>query len=327
MDSILNELRNCHSLSQIAMKYNVSRGRIQQIKKANEINARCSLNGRPRKLDTRHERMVARQIVTGHAHTATEIIQTMPILNVSPRTIRRTLHRQGLTARKAMKKPLLTKRHRKNRLDFAMAHQDWVLHDWRQVIFSDETKINRYWSDGKKWNWSRGKDSYNESNISGTMKFGGGSLMAWGCITSEGPGFLTKIDVKLDSGLYCNILNDEFLQTCAYFDLDSTKVIFQQDNDPKHTSKKVKKWLSDHNINVLQWPSQSPDLNPIEHIWVLLKRKLNMYENPPSGMLELWERVSNEWEAITKEDCLNVIDSMPSRIQSVLQAKGSYTKY
>ena len=79
---------------------------------------------------------------------------------------------------------------------------------------------------------------------------------------------------------------------------------------------------------VLQWPAQSPDLNPIEHLWVKVKRELNKYDTPPNGLNELWERVEYIWnEKITKNDCLVLIESMPRRIKAVLKAKGYWTKY
>lgn len=69
-------------------------------------------------------------------------------------------------------------------------------------------------------------------------------------------------------------------------------------------------------------------MNPIEHMWALLKRKLNEYESPPKGVQELYERVVDIWyNQITREDCLKVIDSMPDRIQAVIKAKGYWTKY
>ena len=106
-----------------------------------------------------------------------------------------------------------------------------------------------------------------------------------------------------------------------------TDIIFQQDNDANHKSKKATKWFEDHQYDVMIWPAQSPDLNPIEHLWTHLKKKLGEYEEPPKGILGLWNRAEGEWNKIEKEVCQNLIESMPGRIEAVLRAKGGYTKY
>ena len=110
--------------------------------------------------------------------------------------------------------------------------------------------------------------------------------------------------------------------------LRKEQLVFQHDNDPKHTAKAVREYLNEQNYEVLEWPAHSPDLSPIEHMWALFKRKLNEYESPPKGVQELYERVVDIWyNQITREDCLKVIDSMPDRIQAVIKAKGYWTKY
>jgi len=86
-------------------------------------------------------------------------------------------------------------------------------------------------------------------------------------------------------------------------------------------------WFSDNNIEVMEWPAQSPDINPIEHLWVHVKRQMNTYETPPKGVFELWDRLAREWNKIPPETCQNFIESMPRRLEAVIKAKGGHTKY
>ena len=271
-------------------------------------------------------RLLARKVTSGAADTAPQLKKLLD-LDVSTQTIRRTLKKAGLKAAVKQKKPFLSKAHQRRWLEFALEHQHWTLDDWSRVVWSDETKINRLGSDGRSWVWKKPGSELKEQHVSGTVKFGGGSLMVWGCMTPQGVGYMCKIDGRMDAELYTSILQDEFLETVEFYGLDRENLILQQDNDPKHTSRLASKWFKDNNINVLKWPAQSPDLNPIEHLWHHLKWQLNAYEVPPAGIHELWERVQVEWDKIPKEVCRNLIESMPRRIEAVIKAKGAQTKY
>jgi hypothetical protein len=69
--------------------------------------------------------------------------------------VHHNLKAAGLKAVAKKKKPFLSKRHRKARMDFALAHQYWTVEDWKKVVWFDETKINKFGSDGRKWVWKR----------------------------------------------------------------------------------------------------------------------------------------------------------------------------
>lgn len=131
----------------------------------------------------------------------------------------------------------------------------------------------------------------------------------------------------MDANLYKEILDDEFMKSLDWYGKDKSDIIFQQDNDPKHTSTTAKQWFKDHGIIVLDWPSYSPDLNPIEHLWSIVKRRLHDFDHPPSSMHELWLRIQQVWNNISIDDCQKLIESMPRRIEAVYKAKGSWTKY
>lgn len=273
---------------------------------------------------------MARQVTSGKADTAVEVesrLLTDRALKVSSRTIRRQLKRQGLKAYVKKKKPRLLGRHKKKRMEFAVKYKEWTTEEWKRVIWSDETKIKLYGSDGRKWVWDRPQASISERRVEATVKFGGGSLMMCGCMTAQGVGWATKIDGGLNGALYVDILDDQLLRTMRDNGLDRRDIIFQHDNDPKHTSLLARKWLSKHSISVLDWPAQSPDLNPIEHLWSYLKRQLTAYASAPRNIDQLWQRVETQWENIPRQKCIDLIESMPRRVAAVLKARGGHTNY
>ncbi len=104
-----------------------------------------------------------------------------------------------------------------------------------------------------------------------------------------------------------------------------TDFIFQQDLAPAHTAKSTKSWLNDHGVGVLDWPANSPDLNPIENIQSIVKKK--MRNKRPKNADELKATVKEIWASTPPQQCHKLITSMTRRTEAVIKAKGAPTKY
>ncbi|KAG1538513.1 hypothetical protein G6F51_009727 [Rhizopus arrhizus] len=148
-----------------------------------------------------------------------------------------------------------------HRLEWAKKHQDWTVEEWRKVVFSDETKINVWGSDGCKYYWKRPSDPLQPHHLEFTVKHGAGKLMMWGCITSEGPGYACQIyDGNMNADVYQHILDTTLRDTMEYYNFNWSNIYFQHDNDPKHKAKSTIAWLDNHQVRYISdWPAQSPD--------------------------------------------------------------------
>ena len=147
-------------------------------------------------------------ITSGKAENAVQVTKALSnIINqpLSTSTVRLHLEKAGMKAMVKSKHHLLFSRYRKAHRDFACVHKDWTIEDWKKIIWSNETKINCLWSDGCKWAWKRAGEGLSNRLVDETLKFGGGSLMMWGCMTWEGVGFAIKIDGRMDGDLYLPI--------------------------------------------------------------------------------------------------------------------------
>ena len=155
------------------------------------------------------------------------------------------------------------------------------------------------------------------------FKHDGGNVIVWNCTSYNGFGNLHFIDGIMDKYVYCNILANNIEPSIKKLGLK--EYVFQQDNDPKHTSNYLKEYFQNKNIKVLDWPSQSPDLNPIEHLWNHIKKELKNYKS--NNIEDLKYNISKIWNSIDVKITQNLVDSVPNRIIEVLRNKGGNTKY
>ncbi|VDO70311.1 unnamed protein product [Haemonchus placei] len=183
---------------------------------------------------------------------------------VSRQTVGRRLNSAGIYGRRPAKKPLITMKNRRARVDFARRYLKWTSADWGNVLFTDESKFNLFGSDGIRFARRPRNERYNPRYTRPTVKHGGGSVMVYGAISMNGMGPFLKISGVMTGKSYRDMIINAVLPWAQ----ENTPPgwVLQQDNDPKHTSRAVKAAFQEQQVTVLEWPSQSPDLNPIEHI-------------------------------------------------------------
>ena len=147
---------------------------------------------------------------------------------------------------------------------------------------------------------------------------GGGSTMLWGCFSANGTGKLVKIDDIMKKHSYLAVLQENPQSSANSFNMGNTR-LFQQGKDPKHTAKIVKKWLNRNKVRMLELPSQSPDLNPIENLWAIVKSKVG--KRKPPSLEELYKICQDEWAAVPAEMRQTLIKNYNNRLDKVIEKK------
>lgn len=149
--------------------------------------------------------------------------------------------------------------------------------------------------------------------------------MFWGCFAASGTGLLDRVHGIMKSEDYQQILQHNVGPSVRKLGLPQRSWVFQQDNDPKHTSKSTRKWFERKHWRLLKWPAMSPDLNPIEHLWRDLK--MAVWRRHPSNLRDLEQLAKEEWSKIPAEHCKKLIDGYRKRLFAVILSKGCATKY
>lgn len=249
------------------------------------------------------------------------------LADVSERTIRHwILKNLKIPSRIAAWKPFLTDAQKERRLAWAEKRRNWSVAKWRQILWSDETHI-------ELWNQFRG---YRVRRPSTIARFDASvlrrsvkhppKLMIWGSFGNGKLGrvYFCKPNSRMNAEMYLDVLTKHLK---ASLTKTGTKE-FMQDGAPCHRALRVQLWFDTHRFRVLPWVGQSCDLNPIEHLWTKLKRLVSE-EGAASNLRELCERIKAAWRLLGRdtEYLARLCDSMPSRVQAVIQAQGDVTKY
>ena len=272
--------------------------------------------GRPRLSSARHDIRLKRYVTAHPFATSAEVKQAINF-PASACTVRRRLVKDfNLRSRRAAKKPLLKPVHIKKRLQFCKKYGHWTEQQWREVLFSDECSFMQFGT-GPATVRRLPNTRYHAQNTIATVKHSP-KVMVWGCFSAAGRGSLALIEPgkTVNAQMYIDIFENRLQRTM----LMSNCTVFQQDSAPCHTAKTAMTWFKNNRIRLLDWPGNSPDLNPIKNLWMLMKRKVRAHA--PSSLQDLQYWIKRVWvQEIEPDICHRLVASMPRRIQEVKQKR------
>ena len=267
----------------------------------NSVNHRGH-NVHKKSFSDREFRILKKIVSKNPKFTSTEIRRELqdnmdPVPSAS--TIRRYLFNNGIRAYTAKRKPLLTSSMIKKRIAWCKTHKDMPDNYWEKVIFSDECRIDMFNFRGRQMVRRRSfENPFQFRYLKASVKQSP-AVMIWGCFSANGTGRLEIIDGVLNSEGYLKILEDKMLPSVNLLGMDSD-FIFQDDSAPIHRAKKVKSWKNSNNIEQLSWPGNSPDLNPIENLWKIVKNKVALKN--PKTVLQLKKAIILVWRTEIPKD-------------------------
>lgn len=332
MSQAMGMLMTGESLRTVAAHFNVSHNVIRRVRM--RFNDTGSVRhrhggGRNRSTTVREDRFITVQCRRNRFSTARTL--QIQLLNATgtqafTQTVRRRLHAVNLRSRSSKKCPLLTRAHKRRRLEWAHQHQNWNVEDWGRCLFSDETRVRLHSSDGRVKVWRNRGERYIENHVTYHQAYGGGSITVWGGISQTRRTELVMLgNATMNSVRYLN----EVLQPVVlpFANEIGDGFVFVDDNARPHRTRQINAFFEENNITHMDWPANSPDLNPIENVWDYLKRLIRSRGVDPNNHHQLRTAVLEEWPNIPQHYIRDLISSMPRRCQEVIRARGGPTHY
>ena len=246
-------------------------------------------------------------------------------VNVSVQTIRNRLNSHGLSARRPVKGTPLTPRHRRVRQQWSRAHLRWTQQQWSTVLFTDKSVFSLSRVDGRTRVWRRKNERYANCNIVERDPYGGGALMVWAGISNNLKTDLVVINGTLTGQRYIDQVINPYV--VPFFRGNRANFTLMDDNARPHRAIIVRNRLQQAGIQTMDWPSRSPDLNPIEHAWDELGRRLNNRAHRPVTLAQLGQALIEEWNQIPQYVIRRLVTSMRRRCLAVLDSRGGHTRY
>ncbi|CAG9112085.1 unnamed protein product [Plutella xylostella] len=269
--------------------------------------------GRHRCTSERDDRFIVSTSLRNRHLTGVDVQQELRRVRqvaVSEWTVRRRLKEANLTPKRPASGPKLTAGHRQARLQFAREHLDWSIAQWRSVLFTDECRVCLHGSDRRGRVYRRPGERFAQCCFAETVAYGGGSCMMWAGISLEGKTALVFVP---GGGRGGGLTADRYItdillgHVVPYAEFVGEDFVLMHDNARCHTARVSRQFLREKELRTMDWPALSPDLNPIEHLWDELKRRVRARNPVPASVDELKTALLEEWDGIPQETVKKLI--------------------
>ncbi|GFW19647.1 transposable element Tcb2 transposase [Trichonephila clavipes] len=284
--------------------------------------------GRPRATTSTDGRYIQLTAHRNRAEKATQLQRQLLLATgrrVSSQTVRNRLHEGGIYARRPMVCIPLTPCHGAARRRWAAEHRDWEQHHWSQVLFTDLSRFSLECDTRRVLVWRDRGTRYNPAFVRERSQYRRAGWMVWGGISIGGR---TDLHIIRNGILTGPRYADEILRphVIAYAGAIGDSFVFQDDNARPHRARLVENMLEAETIQRREWPACSSVLNPIEHVWDMLGRRIAARPRPPATVRDL-EIALLEWNIIPQSLIDNHITFMANRCAVVLAVRGDHTPY
>ncbi len=308
----------------VASFYGISRNHCYDLYQQDPNMGQQERPGRPLKVDGNMERRIIPEVKKNPFATSAQLTRMANIGLPQERQIAPSTLRNGLISRRPAIKAPLKPKHIKERREFVKLYLNKDMRFWSRVLFSEETKILLRPVDYRQRVRRPRHRRHETKYVLQKPKFGGGGILFWGSINLHGTGTLINADEKIDADTYTEIIEQGIEE--AKEKLNMRAFCLQDDNAPSHRAIFVDQYKEREGIQSLpNWPSNSPDLNPLEGIWLYFKDKIRA--RGPKTLEELEEVAFEEWNLIPVEEVAKRIRSMPARLAAVKRARGLHTRF
>lgn len=309
----------------VARQFGLCRRTIQRIKKAGVITQSTRVGKcLSRRITTASgDRLIVRDAISNPRATLTQLCSVLRQsgVKVSRMTISRRLKERNICFVKPTSKPHLTPAMRKKRLAWANKYAHWTVEDWSKVCFSDESSFECHDANKRLVLHQPGTPRPTTPSVKFPTK-----VMVWSMMCVKGTGRLHVVEGTMNAEKYVDVLKSRMLpQAREWFGAEEW--LFMQDGAPCHTAKRSINYLASENVTVIDWPGNSPDMNPIETLWGIMKARLRSKTITTKTdmicqLIQVWLK-----DASVATTCERLIQSMPLRVRALIEAKGGHTKF